>query len=248
MSHPSDDGGGVYTADGETVHNRICSFNCSTVSNGQYCYSRSSQGSFKNFVIQSSLSRSFENSFGAAPTLLLYGNQNLTKTNISYFRTVEICGYQLQEGETESMSAYNSIINNTSTDNNCIRNQFFPIVSIIHCNIINNSVKDRIFSNYRCFPLIIDACNIIDNSGFYTFYVEDFGRTQVNNCFLRNEGSTCGVISIENTLAVETNNEINHLSTAFCYTLRGLKHRSPFKDIRCLRSIHFYIFVILKQK
>ena len=51
VSHPSGDGGAVCTKKGENVHNRICSFNCSTSGSGQYCTSYSSNGERKNYFI-----------------------------------------------------------------------------------------------------------------------------------------------------------------------------------------------------
>ena len=51
VSNPSDYGGAVCTKKGENVHNRICSFNCSTSGSGQYCTSYSSNGERKNYFI-----------------------------------------------------------------------------------------------------------------------------------------------------------------------------------------------------
>ena len=165
----NDYGGAVYTQNSEPVHNRICSFNCSAPWYGQYCYCETPQGSFKNYLIGSTLSCSFENQAGNAPIFIRYGKQFLTKTNISYYRTNFIDGFHFNLGESESKSTYNSIINNTSTSEFCISFHDIHNVNIYKCNIINNSVRDRVIHNDRCDLLIVEECNIIDNSGSVSY-------------------------------------------------------------------------------
>ena len=218
MSNPSEYGGAVYTQSGEVVHNRICSFNCFTSNWGQYCYSCTLSGSFKNYFIESTLSRPSANTIGGAPIYFLRGIEFLTKVNISYFKTNTRCGYQFQSGQLESNSTYNSIINNTSTDKYCLRNYNFQTLKIFRCSIINNSVKDQVINNYQCNLLTVEECNIIDNSGNNTFSIEESGQTKVFNCYLRKNEATRGNVIFSNRYNKEINNEIKHLSTALCLT------------------------------
>lgn len=79
VSIPSGGGGAIYTENGEIVHNRICSFNCSTKGSGQYCYCHSLEGLFKKYVIESTLSKFSEKLIGEAPIYFKNGNTLLTR-------------------------------------------------------------------------------------------------------------------------------------------------------------------------
>ena len=153
----------------------------------------------KNFVLESSLSSSSKNPIGKSPIFLLQGIKCITKTNISYFRTNTSCGYQFASGQTESNSNYSSIINNTSTNEYCIRNGAYSALKIIRSNIIKNSVKDHVISNDWGNTLIVE-CNIINNSGNNTFSVNsNRNKIEVINCYLRNNDKTLGNVVFSNT-------------------------------------------------
>ena len=146
----------------------------------------------------------------------MYGNQFLTKTNISYFRTIDRCGYQFDQGQSKSNSTYNSILNNTSTNIICIRNYILTNTRLYKSNIIHNYVKDQVISNFRCFPLTVEECNIFDNLGTYTFYIEESGNAVVNNCYLKNNKKALGNVVFNNIDNYEINFKLNHLSEERC--------------------------------
>ena len=163
---------------------------------------------------------------GNLPLNIVKGKQYLTQTNISYFRTFEKCGYVFDTGQSESNSTYNSIINNTSTEKYCVFNYNFPTVKIYKCNIINNSVTDKVIYNSYCKLLTVEECNIIDNIGTFAFYIEYFGKTEVINCFLRNNDKTSGNFLFNNTYDKEINLELKHYWTELCQA----KQKYPFLD------------------
>ena len=75
VSSQSGAGGAVYTSKVEHVHNRICSINCSTTSAAHYCFSWSSKGLNKNYIIESSISMSSKNPIGHEPLSFYRGIQ-----------------------------------------------------------------------------------------------------------------------------------------------------------------------------
>ncbi|EAY15927.1 hypothetical protein TVAG_165550 [Trichomonas vaginalis G3] len=216
VSCSSDNGGAVYTESGESVHNRNCSFNCYASIWGQYCYCFASEESSKNYIIESTISRTNEDPIGEAPLFLAIGKQNLTNTNNSFFRNNNRCGYQFEQGQTDSRYSYNSIINNTATDKFCIRYYQFANAYIYKCNIIRNKVKDQVICNSQCTQATIEECNIIENLGTDTISIETSGKTEVINCFLNNEGTIPDTISLRNTYIAEIKNELKHFTTAIC--------------------------------
>lgn len=244
VSNPSGNGGAVLTTNGEIVHNRICSFNCSTTNSGQYCYSQSSSGSFKNYMIESTLSRSSEIQIGDAPFCFDQGNQHLTQTNISNFRTNSICGFISNFGNIKQ-SDYNSITNNKA-QTYCIRTVFGSDLKLFRYNVINNTVTDRVISNFKCNQLTIEECNIINNTGTHIIITESYGHTEVLNCYFKNGETDLSDFDADEYTDNEIANNLNLLSEDQCQG-KPISASAILAGICAFRLIPLYFMLFLSK-
>lgn len=213
------DGGAVQTHNCEVVHNRICSFNCSTPKSGQYCActSTSIMPLDKLYMIESTLSRNSETPIGRMPIYFYLGKIYFTKTNISNFKTNSISAFMVLSNGMNVNSTYNSVVNNSAENEICMYYIFLGNVSVFRNNIINNSAADQIFYNDRCDTFTIEECNIIDNSATNIFLL--YGSVYpmiIINCYLRNNVTSYDGVTKENTYNEEINNKLKHRSEELC--------------------------------
>ena len=207
---------------GEIVQNRVCSTDCWADSDGQHCYCITSIGDSKNWILESSFSRTFNEEKGDISISFYHGHQFLYNSNISYFKTSSISAYFFCTADTESNSSMNSIINNTSSGDICIcfstdTYQQPHDEKLFRSNIINNKASDELIQVYQN-TLTINNCNIINNCAENLFIIQSLFDYEVrgsisieNSCLNNNQGTIPNNISI-----ISTKNEMNS-STTLCF-------------------------------
>lgn len=236
------------------MHNRICSYNCFTNGFGQYCNSAASGKQYKNYVIESTLSNTNYN-LGYAPIWFQHGNLCLTKSNISYIRIKSLSGYGFGQSSPELIQeetnfTYNSILNNTSNEGQCIGHYSTYNPKLFRCNIINNSGKEYLIYNYHCDHLTFKECNIIDNSANKTFHIYDEStsyKIEVIDSYLKNEGTVPEYIIIKYPKNTAIENELSHFSTELCKTKPKYINRTSPDEIKVFSLFSFCILLFASK-
>jgi hypothetical protein len=220
-------GGGVYfvnTASGESVLNKICVFNCSSLVSGfgQFAYIKLNSNYYKNHVNDTSIIHSSNvNSDSRDSMRLLFGNILCPSVNITNNECSRYCTLDCQlSSSCICRISYNSIVNNTAIVHTCIYSSGSSSSHYIYaCNILNNKQTDSAYGTFEVYTklLIENSCILGNNEGKTVFYLGSSSsyNITISNCTFDNSKYT-GTVIFTNTIENTFINALSHIVTERC--------------------------------
>jgi hypothetical protein len=252
-------GGGVYfdnTGNYESVLSKICSFDCSCGSNGQYAFiNLGNNGDYKNHFNDSSITHSLKDGKNQYDSLFLESStifcpsNNFTNNECSHNPAFSCATRKCSTSETCRIS-YCSVVNNTANGGyKCIRLYYAGSTHCIDtCNILNNKQTSSEYGTITAHTnvLIKDSCILGNDEGNTVFYVDSSYKITISNCTVdSNRCSGSGSVVFTKTVQSLFINALSHLSTRRCdsyfysYGTLTAKLNTPSRSSRFLISCNY---------
>lgn len=192
--HQTDQGGSFFMISnkGECIQNKICSFNSKSPKEGTYCkVTVSSTSPFKNYILDSSISTSGDDSFQGTRNIYLYnGETHMKSINISFSKLElrNLYEFYCCSNSNVSLSTFS---NNTSTITE-YHQEYHTGSSdsiefkVLFCNYFANSCNYFIATDY---DLILSNCSFNKNNIRFWFFTHTNNKqVQLKGCYFNDPG------------------------------------------------------------
>jgi hypothetical protein len=219
------------TGSGQYVLYGVCGYDCIITNSDWGLFVRIDvydSATSKNYINYSSISRCVEVKYRSFNVLgLTNGIILLPSTNISMNKCCQrpamYCFSSYDSSSVTCSLSYTSIVDNHSTDENCIMFYRGGAKSEIKCcNILRNtevSLNKRGTIHTAGNTMIEGSC-ILENNATYIFYQHSSYTITLSNCTV-DKTTRYGSLIIQNTVTKSFIHGLNHLSTRNCHSEYG---------------------------
>lgn len=188
----NDLGGAVHYAKklGQCIQVGICAYDCSSSNDGQYCmmYCNPAEQNSKNYLLLSSISRSYSSS-GTSAIYLRKGAQKLDRINSTNHNTISSAAFDLTYIDSKSLVIFSNSINNTVLNSN----RRLAFISCASSNKKTISIHQSVIIDNNCQKTLISLdtvllslmnCYIFKNQAVYSFELINNANANINNTYI----------------------------------------------------------------
>ena len=220
------------------IQNKICAYNCSTMSHGHHSYTKtqSSTTQYKNYFYLSSFLSSYATLTSGLSTLYFRNGEVLIKNaNVSNSKTQQNCGFCVLQTNAPGYSSYTTLFNNKATSYYCISFDGNQEFSVNKTNILNNTLGDILISTKNN-DLLIEDSIFKDNNAPNTFEIDEGYSINIVHSSIEIKGSYPN-LNTQSSSTDEFQIGFTRFKPCNCCSSDIITKRKKFKYIKVLLNL-----------
>ena len=243
----SNRGGGIFfSGNGNVVCNKICGYNCYSISTtritGQFIVLSTSLNNTNEFHMSTIIKCPYFSSIHFSPIHIISGNQKMNNLNISLNIENSLSAFQSLLSHTFS-GKFCTICNNIVSDQQCLNFHGGTGRYISYFNIItNNSPNAGIVLLFDNSGIVFEFCIFMDNSNIL-FFISSGSLTIKNSNILHTGLLSSGAVIFNSNKGYRSTYILDHYLTNLCHHETNLILPTPTECIFYTREkITFNLF------